>query len=308
MQPREWKFKSNTELGDIYAEVWDPEVVPRMVIQIAHGMAEHIGRYADFAAFLAEHGYAVVMNDHAGHGRSIQQDKHQGYFGEKDGWINVVQDMKVLHDRAAIEFPNVQMVLMGHSMGSFLSRAYATLYPQDHAIYIFSGTAGKNSLLGIGRLAAKMERKRNGAMQPSKLLQKMSFGSYNKAFNRTRTGSDWLTSDNNIVDAYEKDPLCGFAFTAEAMLDLFGVMGAVTGTQWAVQVPDVPIYIIFGTQDPVGANGKGVRQVADWLEKTGHRHVTLKAYEGGRHEMLNEGNKKEVYHDVLGFLESNLKT
>ena len=306
MQPMEWRYESETGLGDIYAQVWSPETVPRAVIQIAHGMAEHIARYADFAEFLVKHGYAVVMNDHAGHGRSIQKDEHRGYFGEKDGWTNVVQDLKVLRDRAAHEFPDVPMVLMGHSMGSFLARAYAALYPQDHAMYIFSGTAGKNSLLRLGRLTAKMECKRNGAMKPSKLLQKMSFGSYNKAFKPVRTGNDWLTGNHDIVDAYEKDPLCGFAFTAEAMLDLFGVIEAVTGTQWAAQVPDVPIYLFFGTQDPVGANGKGVRQVADWLKKTGHRHVILKPYEGGRHEMLNEENNKEVYDDVLRFLESNI--
>jgi len=302
MQILEWKFESTTGLGNIYAEVWVPDGEPQAVIQIAHGMAEHIGRYKHFAQFLVKKNYVVVMNDHAGHGKSIQRKEHRGYFGEKDGWINVVQDLKMLHDQTADKFANVPMVLMGHSMGSFLTRAYAVIYPQDHAAYIFSGTAGDNPAIGLGRLAAKFERWRNGAMKESELLQKLSTGAYNNSFKKEDGKNSWLTSVDAIVEEYEKDPLCGFAFTAEAMQDLFGVMRMVRGKQWAVKVPDVPIYIFSGDRDPVGKNGKGVRQVIAWLEETGHQHVSFKLYEGGRHEMLNEVNRLDVYHDVWMFL------
>lgn len=305
MKPNIWKFNSYTNVGEIYVEIWAPKGTPRAVIQIVHGMAEHIGRYADFAAYLVEHGCAVVMNDQAGHGQSIRDEASRGYFGEKDGGKNLLLDIKHLHERAVSEFPDVPMVLLGHSMGSFLARAYAASYPHDFYKYIFSGTAGRNPLLGLGRIIGKMERKRNGAMKPSELLNKMSFGSNNKAFKPIRTDSDWLTSDEKIVDAFVNDPRCGFTFTAEAMLDLIEVMRSVSGIQWAKQVADVPIFIFSGEKDPVSSSGKGVREVVDWLEKTGHHQVLFKLYEGGRHEMLNEVNKQEVFEDVLGFLELN---
>jgi len=305
MKPNIWKFDSNTNVGQIYVEIWTSKETPRAVIQIVHGMAEHIGRYTDFAAYLVGHGYAVVMNDQAGHGKSIRDEARRGYFGDKDGGTNLLLDIKDIHERAVSEFPNVPMVLLGHSMGSFLARAYAASYPHDFDKYIFSGTAGQNPLLGLGRIVATIERKRNGAMKPSELLNKISFGSNNKAFEPIRTSSDWLTSDEKIVDAFVKDPLCGFTFTAEAMLDLFEVMRSVSGIQWAKQVPDLPIFIFSGEKDPVSSSGKGVRQVVDWLEKTGHHYVLFKLYEGGRHEMLNEVNKQEVFEDILDFLQLN---
>lgn len=305
MKKREGSFNSNTRLGKIHYEIWIPEGRPRAVIQIAHGMTEHIKRYEGFMEFLNEQGFAVILNDHAGHGKSIQNEEHKGHFGKKEGWTNVIRDMKELHNLAVSEFPDVSMVLMGHSMGSFLSRAYVTLYPEDHMIYIFSGTAGRNGLLGFGKVAATMVRPFNGAMKTKELLRWLSFGNYNKGIENPSPNA-WLTSDKDIVDAYNADPLCGFLFTAEAMLDLFRVIEAVTGMEWAKKVPDVPIYIFFGEQDPVGAYGKGPREVEEWLKETGHHHVEIKAYENGRHEMLNESNKMEVYENIIRFLEKNL--
>lgn len=305
MKPDVIRVPSKTGLGEIYAEVW-PAKESKAVLQIAHGMAEHIGRYADFAEFLAENGYTVIMNDHAGHGKSIQSDRHQGYFGSTDGWKHIVDDMKQLHDYAATQFPGIPVVLMGHSMGSFLSRAYAVQYPLDHAMYILSGTAGRNVLTGFGKLAAKWEIRRRGPMKPSSFLQKMSFGQYNKRVDNPHTANDWLSREEAVVAEYEADPLCGFPFTAEAMLDLFSVMEYVSGRSWAAKVADVPIYIFSGDEDPVGNYGKGITQVRKWLEETGHHHIKVKLYEGGRHEMLNEVNKEEVYRGVLGFLRENL--
>lgn len=303
MQIIEWEFESTTGLGNIYAEVWIPASKPKAIVQIAHGMAEHIGRYAHFATFLVQNNYAVIMNDHAGHGKSIHQKEHRGYFGAMDGWRNVVQDLKILRDRAVKEFPNTPMVLMGQSMGSFLIRAYAMQYTDDHVAYILAGTAGKNPAIGLGRLVAKIERWRNGAMKESKLLQKLTTGSFNHPFTDEVGKDNWLTSVRSIVDQYEKDPLCGFAFTAEAMLDLFDVITTVTGPQWAKKVPDIPIYILSGDLDPVGVNGRGVHQVVSWLEETGHHQVSYKLYKGRRHEMLNEINRLEVYNNVLMFLD-----
>lgn len=298
----EWRFESNTGLGEIYAEIWTPDEKPKAVIQIVHGMAEHIGRYSEFASFLIKQGFAVFMNDHPGHGKSIQQEKHKGYFGDRDGWKNVIKDMKVLHDRASDLLPGVPIILFGHSMGSFFARAYAMLYPKDNAAYIFSGTAGRNPLIGLGRSAAKFERLKNGPMKASRLLQKLSTGAYNKKFAREGLANTYLSSVEAVSTAYKNDPLCGFAFTAEAMLDLCKVMKRITGKQWADKVSDVPIYLFWGELDPVGAYGKGPRQVVNWLADTKHTQVEYRPYQAGRHEMLNEKNKEEVYEHIIQFI------
>lgn len=301
MKKKESSFESNTGMGKIHYEIWVPEDKPAAVIQIAHGMAEHIGRYRDFAEYLNENGFAVIMNDHAGHGKSIRNEKNKGHFGNKNGWTNVIKDMKVLHDLAVNEFPDVPMILMGHSMGSFLSRLYAVLYPKDYIIYIFSGTAGKNNLLGFGKLVAITARRLKGALKTNALLQWLSVGSNNKRIKNAELNA-WLTSEKDIVAVYNEDPLCGFALTPEAMLDLIRGMEAVTGIKWARKVPDVPIYILYGEQDPVGNYGKGPSQVKTWLEETGHHDIECKAYQEGRHEMLNESNRMEVYKNLVEFL------
>ena len=302
MQTQEFRYPSATTLGECFSMLWMPDASPRGVVQIAHGMAEHIARYASFAAYLAANGYVVAANDHAGHGKSGDLAL-KGYFGGQNGWDAVLKDMKALHEHTASLFPGIPYVLFGHSMGSFLSRAYCARYKEDFSALILSGTGGRNPAVAVGKAIARLERKRNGEKQPSKLLNDMSFGSYNRAFSPARTGFDWLSRDKAQVDLYISDPLCGFVFTAEGFSDLLGGISEVTGLQWAAKIPDIPIYLFSGEKDPVGGNGKGVREVKRWLEETGHT-VTYKLYSDGRHEMLNEINRTEVYGDVLQFLNS----
>ncbi|HWR23613.1 MAG TPA: lysophospholipase [Feifaniaceae bacterium] len=300
MQTQEFRYASATGLGECFSMSWLPDARPRAIVQIAHGMAEHIGRYAPFAEYLCANGFAVVANDHAGHGQSADLSV-KGYFGEQDGWASVVADMKKLHDHAAELMPGIPYILFGHSMGSFLARSYAARYPEDGSALILSGTAGKNPAAGVGALLAKREKRRNGDKKPSERLNTMSFASYNKPFLPSRTGFDWLSRDTEQVDRYVEDPLCGFVFTAEGFFDLLSGIREISSVSWAKKVPDVPIYIFSGEKDPVGNNGRGVKQVAGWLKDTGHA-VTLKLYPEGRHEMLNEVNRTEVYEDVLRFL------
>lgn len=304
MRTEELAYASATGLGNIYAKLYLPDSDPRAVVQLAHGMAEHIARYDAFAQFLCGHGLAVAANDHAGHGKSADQ-AHKGYFGESNGWDAVVKDMKALHDIAVKRFPGVPYVLFGHSMGSFLARSYAARYKKDLSMLILSGTAGANPILGIAKILAKNEKKKNGPMQPSKRINDMSFGSYNKRFLPARTPFDWLSTDTAVVDRYIEDPWCGFPFTAEAYYDVFTGLSQITGPAWAQNVPYVPILLLSGAQDPVGNAGRGVRQVEQWLKDTGH-NVTCKLYPEGRHEMLNERNHDEVYADALAFIEGIL--
>lgn len=297
---REKRFPSATGLCDIRYRMWVPED-PHAALQITHGMAEHIDRYDEFASFLAENGVLVYGNDIASHGKSIADGVPKGYFGEKNGWDAIVQDMRTMRELVKKDYPAIPFILMGHSMGSFLARTYAGRNGEDFDAFIFSGTAGANPVIPIAKLIAKSEIKKTGGKQPSMTLFNMSFGSYNNAFKPNRTVNDWLSRDEAKVDAYVADENCGFPFTAYAMYDVFTGLSEISNEKWAKRVPKRPILVFSGAMDPVGSKGKGVKQVHRWLVKTGHE-AELKLYEGGRHEMLNEINRKEVYDDVLLFI------
>lgn len=299
---RDKRFPSTGGLTDCRYRMWVPEE-PRLALQLTHGMAEHIDRYDDFAKFLAENGVLVYGMDLVGHGKSISQNAPQGYFGESNGWDVLVGDMHRLYDLIHTDYPSLPYVLMGHSMGSFLARTFAGREHADFDGYIFSGTAGANPALAVGKLIAKRQIRKSGGKLPSQLLFKLSFGAYNNAFKPNRTENDWLSRDNVQVDRYCQDSLCGFQFTSSAMLEVFNGIGEVTGKKWAQRVPKKPIFVLSGSMDPVGGNGKGVKQVIGWLQSTGHT-VESKLYQDGRHEMLNEINRDEVYRDILLFLET----
>lgn len=299
---REKRFPSATGSCDIRCRLWIPEEV-RAAVQIVHGMAEHIDRYADFAMFLAENGVLVYGQDLAGHGKSVGQGGQLGYFCDENGWDALLKDMRTLFDSIKRENPAIPFILFGHSMGSFLARTYAGRDGADFDAYVFSGTAGKNPALGIAKWLARREIKKNGGREPSQTLHKLSFGAYNRAFSPARTGFEWLSRDEKQVDKYVADPLCGFAFTARGMRDLFDGLSEISSAAWAKNVPNKPILLLSGDCDPVGAKGKGVKQVHHLLKATGH-DAEIKLYEGGRHEMLNELNRDEVYRDVLLFIEA----
>ena len=299
---REKHFPSSTGICEIRYRIWIPEE-PRAAVQIIHGMAEHINRYDAFARFLAENGVLVYGMDLAGHGKSIGEGQPYGFFGEKDGWDHLIADNMTMHDQVLKDYPSLPRVLLGHSMGSFLARAYAGRRGEDFDAFIFSGTAGSNPAVGIAKFLAKRAIKKGQGKAENHTLNKLGFGSYNKQFKPERTPFDWLSRSNESVDRYIEDPLCGFVFTSCGFYDLFTGLSEISSFTWAERVPKKPILLFSGDCDPVGNNGKGVRQVAKRLRSTGHE-VCLKLYPGGRHEMLNEINNSEVYQDVLLFLES----
>ncbi len=300
---REKRFPSATGLGDICYRLWVPED-PRAALQITHGMAEHIDRYDGFGKFLAENGILVYGCDISGHGKSLGKDGIPGFFGDQNGWDANIQDMRTMHDLVKAEYTAIPYILMGHSMGSFLARTYAGRDGADFDAFIFSGTAGKNPILPIAKFLTKREIKKTGGRQVNQKLFDLCFGSFNKAFAPARTDCDWLSRDNEQVDLYVADPLCGFAFTPCGMLDIFNGLGEVSSAKWAARVPNEPILVLSGDNDPVGGMGKGVKQVYRWLVQTGHNTVELKLYKDGRHEMLNEINRDEVMGDILLFLET----
>lgn len=304
-QLKEFTFPSCDGEHTIYVRQWNPDGEVRAVVQIAHGVAEHIRRYDEFMEYLAERGFVVAGNDHLGHGWSVRDETELGYFGEEDGWSKVVGDLHRLHCRLKKEYPGVPVFLFGHSMGSFLARTYATMQGEDLDGLIVCGTGHQpKSLVLSGGAAAKLEIALHGAGYHSQLLNDMAFGSYNKGFAPARTKNDWLSRDETIVDAYTADPLCGYIPTAGLFYELMRGIGYVTTKKNIRRMPkDLPVLFVSGAEDPVGENGKGVLRAYLTFMDVGMEDVTMRLFEKDRHEILNELDKEDVYAYVLAWLE-----
>ncbi len=303
-QLKEYTFGSNNGVSKIYGRSWHPDGPVRGTVQIAHGIAEYVERYDPFMQFLAQQGYAVFASDHIGHGRSVENADELGYVGESSGWNVMVSDMLTLHEIAEKEYPNVPHFLFGHSMGSFLSRTFIIKHGEKLDGVILCGTGHQRQhMITGGRGLTNLEIRRHGAAYRSELLNKLMFGSYNDGFESPRTESDWLSRDTNVVDAYLADPLCGFIPSAGLVSELLRGLNFVTSAKNIERMPkELPVFFISGGADPVGENGKGVMRAYKSFMDAGMKDVQLKLYPGARHELLNETNREDVYHDVLNWL------
>ena len=295
-------FLSKDGKSTIHYYVWEPVGEPAAILQITHGMAEHMDRYAPFAEYLNGYGILVCGHDHIGHGRSADPEDW-GYFGEHDGWKIFVQDVEQLHQIMKVQYMDTPYFIMGHSMGSFVARAWLAMYGTGVDGAIIMGTAGANPALGVAKTLVKSIRKSKGSRHISGLITKLAFGSYNKRIKPNRTPYDWLTRDGEIVDKYIADPACGFTFTTAGYADLFNLIGYISSENWYKLIPkSLPILFVAGAEDPVGAYGAGPAEVAEGLETAGCTDVSLILYEGMRHEILNEFGKEAVYEDLRRFI------
>lgn len=309
MKLKDYNFKSATGVCDIYGcEYYPDDEQVRAVLVIHHGMAEHQGRYYKFIEYLTNNGIAVFMHDMANHGRSNQKADETGYFGEKDGYKNLVKDLKTNFDRAKAAYPDKKIIVMGHSMGSFIVRCFTAWYADagfDAAIYMGSG--GANPIAGMGDAISSLIAKLKGTKHKSKTLDQMTFGAYNNKFEK-RTAFDWLTRDTRIVDEYIDDPYCGFLFTVQGMNDLVKLNINANTKEWYNRVPkDIPILVTSGSMDPVGNYAKGIKEIYDGLKETGHDKAQIKIFPAGRHEILNETNYQEVFDYILNFINEVIK-
>ena len=236
----------------------------------------------------------------------VKENGSSSYGNAENGVDALLQDMRTLYELVKRDHPAIPFILFGHSMGSLLARAYASRDGEDFDAFIFCGTAGRPAGLAFARFIARREARR-APDRPSRLLERLCFGGYNRAVGSSRTAFDWLSRDAAEVDRYVADPACGFTFTAAGMRDVLDALLDVCGTEWASRVPDAPILLASGDCDPVGGRGGGgVRQAAGWLRQSGHGTVELKLYPGARHELLNETNRDEVYQEILNWCESKL--
>jgi alpha-beta hydrolase superfamily lysophospholipase len=287
----------------ITAQIWfDDSSEPRGIVQIVHGMNEYMGRYEDFVRFLTQNGYIVCGNDITGHGKSKGVDGY-GYFGDKDGNLVIVADVRKMNELIAQRYPKLPVVMLGHSMGSFICRSYITKYGDSLRGIIISGTSGPNPLAGVGSFLSGAIKLFKGPKHPSPFLCNMAFGSYNDKYPEKRTEYDWISRDTAIVDQYAADEMCTYDFTAGGYHDLLKLIKEISTKQWAENVPkDKPYFIFSGSMDPVGEYTKGVTIVYDRMKAAGVKNITLKFYEGGHHEMLNDTERATVYSDVLGWI------
>ncbi|GAB4077132.1 lysophospholipase [Nostocoides australiense] len=292
----------------LHTYVWTPPGQPKAIVQIAHGLAEHAQRYGRFADALTAAGYAVYANDHRGHGHTNPVGEGHGYFADTDGFGKVVEDLRAVTEVARAAYPGVPVFLLGHSMGSFLARAYAAAYGADLAGLILSGTAGDAGALGkVGIVVAQAQARLKGRTHASGLLNAMSFGQYNKDFKPNRTDFDWLSRDPDEVDKYVADPLCGNVFSTGFWIDLLSGLNYVHRRDTTAKVPKtLPVHLIAGSMDPVGAKTKGVEAVANQYRAAGVQQVTTHYYIGARHELLNETNRDEVTADLIAWLDAHL--
>lgn len=301
-------FLSRDGKTPIHAVWWRPQGEIRGVVQISHGVAEYVNRYEPFASFLTERGFAVVGNDHIGHGLSVAPGAPRLYFGPAGSWNTVVDDLYQMRNLAAEAFPGLPCFLLGHSMGSFLARTYLIRYPGtvDGAILMGTGQMAPALLLG-GRMVAAGEGRRVGQDQMSPLVERLAFGAYNKIFAPNRTSCDWLSVNTENVDRYMADPLCGGNASVGLFRELLWGLGFIRKPENLRQMNlNTPILFVSGAMDPVGDCGKGVRRACRSFRKAGVRQVSMKLYPGARHEILNDDCREAVYQDLGDWLEAQL--
>jgi alpha-beta hydrolase superfamily lysophospholipase len=286
--------------------LWLPESQPKAVVQIAHGLAEHAGRYARLAAALTADGWAVYASDHRGHGRTAPAPEDLGFFAAAQGWRKCLDDLWRVNRRIAADFPGVPIVLLGHSMGSIMAQHFIAEHGDVLAGVILSGASGKPSPLALaGRLVARLERIRLGARGRSAFLHALSFGAFNKAFAPARTSFDWLSRDAVEVDKYCADPLCGFRASTQLWIDLLDAVGEASGRSRLRRIPKhLPIHVIAGGSDPVSAGTKTLEPLLTAYRAAGLERVTHRFYDNARHELFNETNREEVTRDLIAWLDN----
>jgi len=284
---------------------WLPDGEPRALVQIVHGMAEHAARYAALAEALCDAGYAVYGHDQRGHGRSVTSSSDFGYMAEVNGWNKCVEDCRALSRHLRETHEGLPQVILGHSMGSFLARRYALTWGGELAGLALSGTGGIGGTLEkVGLAIARQRARAKGRRATSRVIQLMSFGSFNLAFRPNRTEFDWLSRDEAQVDAYVRDPHCGFALSCGSWVDFLTERVSQDLPERLAELPaGLPMYLFSGDQDPVSQGGKGVQEVAAAFRAAGVRRVDVKLYPNARHEILNETNREEVFADLLRWMD-----
>ena len=295
-----FRIPSSNGVSTLWGTCWKPEREPKAVLQLVHGMTEHVGRYDEFGEAMAARGIAVIGCDQLGHGRTAASRDELGFFAEHNGAAYLVQDIRRVRRAAGRLFPNCPHIVLGHSMGSFLVRRYLTRYGREVDGAILMGTGDYPAAVLLAALAVvDLTALVRGERCHSRLLHGLVLGNYNRRIPSARTGSDWLSRDAERVDRFVADPYCQFRFTCSAYRDFFHVLLALKNRRLVGNMPsERPVFLVSGSEDPVGDYGKGVKRVFDQYRSLGMKQVTMKLYEGSRHEILNDLEREQVCRDL----------
>lgn len=309
VRKEEFTFDSRDGKSKIHAVRWVPKEKVKGILQIVHGMAEYIERYEDLAQFFAQRGILVTGNDHLGHGKSVSEGGTYGYFCRQDPATVVVRDVHRLKKLTQEKYPSVPYVILGHSMGSFITRNYLFRYGTGIQGAVICGTGTQpEGLVCVCRAIAGLQGLIFGQKHVAKLIDKLAFGNYNKKIENPGTSFDWLCRDAKVVEAYVRDPLCGFTFTVNGFRTLFALLHRQNQPSNLANMPkELPVLFIAGDQDPVGNYGEGVKKAYESFEKAGMKKLAIRLYPKDRHELLNEPDKRQVYEELYPWIMERVK-
>ncbi len=304
MRKEEFTVPSTDGAHQLHVMLWQPDGAPSAVLQIVHGMVEHIGRYTAFAEEMCRRGLAVIGHDHLGHGLTAKSMDELGYIGPGSASDTLVADIWAVTCEAKARFPGVPNYILGHSMGSFLTRKYLTGHSRDVDRAVIMGTGmTPGAVAGLACLLTNVTGKLKGERHRSGFLTRLALGSYNKPFSEPKSPCAWLTKDEQIVRVHDQDPYATFTFTVNAYRALFSTLkGLAKWTGFENVRRDLPVLIVSGDKDPVGSFGKGPAALCEAYRARGMQDVTLRLYPDDRHEILNELDREQVYDDIFRWL------
>ncbi len=308
MKKSKFGFLSTDKKTKIHALKWEPDQGEISgVLQISHGMIEHVERYEAFAKYLTEKGFVVVGNDHLGHGNSVISQDDWGYFAPKNGSDLVVKDLQKLRMHIQKKYPEVPYFILGHSMGSFLLRKYLAHYGAGLSGAVIMGTGTQpNIAVQTGKFLCSFLALFHGWHYRSELVDQLIFSSNNSKF-QGKDGGSWLTKDIEIAAAYQKDPRCTFKFTLNGFYNLFDTIYEINQKKNIYAIPkELPLLLVSGQDDPVGNYGTGVRKAYETYQEAGIQDISCKLYPSDRHEILNEIDREIVYDDIYRWLQKHL--
>ncbi|MCR4991002.1 MAG: lysophospholipase [Lachnospiraceae bacterium] len=307
MTKTEFTIDSRDGVTKLHAVRWTPDGEVKGIIQIVHGMAEYVERYEHAAKWFSDRGFVVTGVDMLGHGKSVPEGGTYGYYCEQDPATVVVRDVHRLKKQNQEQFPGVPYFIWGHSMGSFILRNYMFRYGTGIDGAIVCGTGSQpGAVVKFGLCLTSIQKLFFGSKHKAQMIANMAFGDPKKIPEGHK--SDWLCTDPAETKKYDEDPLCGFVFTVNGYKTLFTLIDRLNNKKLVSKMPkDLPVFIISGSEDTVGDNGKGVKQVYESYKELGMKDVEMKLYEGYRHEIHNEPIKEEVFSDMLGWIERKIK-
>lgn len=296
------KIKSEQDNLELDVGIIKPEGEAKGIVQISHGMSEHKERYYPFMEYLSNLGYVTIINDHRGHGKSIINSEDKGYFYDNTSNY-IVEDLHQITLYIKNRYPNLKVILFGHSMGSMVVRKYIKKYDDEIDKLIVCGSPSKNNLVGIAIIMTKFLTVFQGGHHRSKFINNLVFAVHSKDKKEQISDNSWICNNEEVVEKYNKDELCGFIFTLNGFENLFKLMRDIYSKKgWKLKNRDLPILFVAGAEDPIIVNKEKWKESQEFLRRIGYTNVEGKLYPNMRHELINEKAKDTVYNDIYNWI------